>query len=91
MTVWGWKVDRDQLQAETAAQRSSIRALEIERDNARLARDVAQAARQRVEDQAAEYDALREALLKGKDDAPIPDWFRDYLADLGILLSGNTD
>lgn len=91
LTVWGWKAERDALRAETASQRASIRALEMERDNARLARAVAQAARERVESQAAEYDALREALLRGNDDAPIPDWFRTYLGRLGVLQPRDAD
>lgn len=91
LTALEWRVERDELRALTASQSASIRALEMERDNARMAREVAQAARERFEAKARQYDDLREALLKGDDDAPLPAWFRSYLADLGVLRAGDAD
>lgn len=47
-----------------------------------LARDVARAETDRLRRAAEEYDALREALLQGDENAPLPDWFRAYLGRL---------
>jgi cobalamin-dependent methionine synthase I len=62
-----------------------IAAMRLERDQARLAEAVAEAAASRIQQKAEEYDALREALLSGDEDVPIPDWFRDWLVDLGVV------
>ena len=67
------------LRVENASLARSVAALEDQRAQARLAADVARAAADRERARAAEYDALRETLLKGDDDAPLPDWFRAYL------------
>lgn len=45
----------------------------------RIARTVARAEAERFKARSDEYDALREALLEGNEDAPLPDWFVSYL------------
>jgi predicted negative regulator of RcsB-dependent stress response len=66
----------------SASLQRSVSALEAERDAAKLAREVARAEAERFRVKSQEYDALRETLLKGENDAPLPDWFRSYLASL---------
>lgn len=73
------KADLDQRDRDVAA-------LELERDQARLAREVAEAAMSRIQVKADEYDALREALLSGDQNADIPNWFSDWLFDLGVSV-----
>lgn len=70
------------LQAENASLTRSVAALEQQAAQSRLAADVARAAAQRERERAAEYDALREALIDGDEDADLPTWFRSYLDDL---------
>lgn len=74
--------DREALEAQNAALTRSMAALERQAAQARLAADVARAEAERFAAKAQEYDALREALIKGEQDAPLPDWFRDYLDQL---------
>ena len=80
--VW-WLVgvieDRAELRETVASQARSIKTLEERAAQAEQARAVAVAHQKRVEALAREYDALKEALIRGDEDAPIPDWFRDYL------------
>jgi hypothetical protein len=89
-TVWGWKVDRDAALADLASVERSLAAIKMERDQAKEARAVADAARARVEQKAAEYDQIREAILKGEDDE-IPDWMLAHLFDLGVVRRGGAD
>lgn len=70
------------LTAQNASLTRSVAVLEDQAAQSRLAADVAQAAAQRERARAAEYDALREALIDGDDDAHLPPWFRSYLDDL---------
>lgn len=70
------------LQAENASLARSMAVLEGERQQARLARDVARAEADRVRVRAAEYDALREALIDGGEDQVLPEWFKEYLKRL---------
>jgi len=74
--------DRAALQQENASLARSVAVLEREKENARLAEDVARAEAERQRKKATEYDALKEALLRGDEDAPLPQWFRDYFDDL---------
>ena len=84
--LWQWQTAQNRaLRAENAMQAASITALRDQFEQARLAADVARAAAKREAERAEEYDQLREALLKGNDDAPLPDWFRDYLRNLGVV------
>jgi len=73
--------------------RGELTVAQAQMDQARLAAEVAQANADRTAERAAEYDALRETLLKGSNDAPLPGWFSDYLRDLGIgrLHTGHGD
>lgn len=72
------------LRAESAELHREVRIARETAEQAALARDVARAEAARHAQAAAEYDAIREALLKGDDDAPIPEWFRAFLD--GLLL-----
>lgn len=72
------------LRAQVADLRNEVRIAHETAAQAALARDVARAEASRHAKAAAEYAAIREALLKGDDDAPIPEWFRAFLD--GLLL-----
>ena len=72
------------LRAQVADLRTEVRIAQETAAQAALARDVARAEASRHAKAAAEYAAIREALLKGDDDAPIPPWFRAFLD--GLLL-----
>ena len=74
--------------AENAILARSVTALEAERQAAKAARDVARAEAKRFKDQAEEYAKLREDLLRGNYDTPIPDWLTAYLER---LLGGDRD
>ena len=84
--VWAWslKTQNALLEAKNAALTRSIAALELERDRAKEARAVADAARARVEAQALEYGKIKESILRGED-ADLPPWFHDHLVALGIV------
>lgn len=70
------------LSAENASLSRSIAVLEDSRAQARLAADVARAEAQRERDRAVEYDAFREALIEGNEDAELPEWFQGWLREL---------
>lgn len=72
------------LRAQVADLRNEVRIAHETAAQAALARDVARAEASRHAKAVAEYAAIREALLKGDDDAPIPEWFRAFLD--GLLL-----
>lgn len=65
---------------------ANVRALEEQAAQARAAAEVAKAAAAREAQRAKEYDALREHLMKGSTDEPLPEWFLAYLCRLGIGL-----
>lgn len=75
------------LRAQVADLRTEVRIAQETAAQAAVARDVARAEASRYAKAAAEYAAIREALLKGNEDAPIPDWFRAFLDGL-LLRSG---
>lgn len=77
--IWWQSGTIDALEADKARLERSLVVEREAREQARLAANVAQASADRERARAAEYDALRESLLKGNDDAPLPDWFRAYL------------
>ena len=70
------------LTASVAALEDDLRVQADIAAQAAQARDVARAEAARQAKKAAEYDAIREALLRGDEDAPVPGWFRDFLDDL---------
>lgn len=74
--------DREALRAENASLARSVGALEQGRDQARLAAAVARAEAARQAARAAEYDRMKETILKGNHDEPLPDWLRDHLDQL---------
>lgn len=83
--------DRAALQVANAALQRSIEAKDMQIELSTFARTVTEAAYTRLKQRADEYDALRESLLKGGQDAPIPDWFCDYLNGLlGKTCDRNT-
>jgi len=84
--VWWQHAWIDALRDETARLERAVKAEREAAAQARLAREVAEAHAERQRARAEEYDALREALLRGDADAPLPDWFRAYL---DRLLAGD--
>lgn len=88
--VWWLRAEVDALASENASLTRSVVVLEGQIEQSKLAREVADAEAARVKARAAEYDALRETLMRGDDDAPLPEWFRDYLDRLlGGLPNAN--
>lgn len=82
VALW-WQSGRvDALIAENASLSRSVAALERSIERSKLARAVADANAARERERAEEYDRLRESLLRGEEDAELPDWFRRYLDDL---------
>lgn len=63
---------------------TSNAALQQKLDQTQQAAAVLQRQLEIEEKRAAEYDALREALINGGQDAALPQWFVDYLRQLGI-------
>ena len=86
--AWGaWEAKKADRATERAVMAErAVDALERTLEAERAAAAVLQAERDRFAERAEEYDALREALLEGGDDADIPDWLRAYL---DRLLTGN--
>lgn len=80
--VWWQSGTIDTLRGDVARLERSLAVVEAARKQARLAASVAQAAANRAQTRAAEYDRMRENLLKGNTDEELPDWFREYLDDL---------
>ncbi|WP_347311347.1 hypothetical protein [Defluviimonas sp. SAOS-178_SWC] len=83
--VWYVAHLRDANAALAADVAALVREARVQADiaaQAALARDVARAEAARQADKAAEYDAIRNAIEKGENDAPVPDWF---IAHLGRL------
>jgi hypothetical protein len=76
------KAKADAATARAVAAERVVEGLERTLEAERLAAAVSAAERDRFEARAAEYDALREALLEGGEDAPLPDWLAAYLASL---------
>lgn len=81
------KRDRDALAAENAVLERSARVLELERDQAREARAVADAWRARDAADAERFREIKESIRKGPDDE-IPDWYLDRLRELGVVRAG---
>lgn len=73
------------LEVRNASLQRSVAALAEQREQAREAQAVARAETQRLEVKAKEYDAIREALLRGDADADLPDWFCEHLGLLGLV------
>lgn len=77
--LWSDRADKlaeiSSLQRELAVQAMVV----AQKDEARR---VADAEALRYRSAAKEYDDLKETLLRGDNDAPLPDWFRAYLASL---------
>lgn len=90
---WGYveRAGRRAAEAEAASLRRSVAALEDARAQARSAAQVARAEAKRQAARAAEYDALKEALLRGGDNAPLPDWFDAWGCSAGLWLCAADD
>lgn len=80
--IWYLQKANERLTNENASLARSVEVLKKSKARAEQAREVADAAAERARERANEYDRLRESLLRGEDDAPLPDWFRDYLDEL---------
>lgn len=77
--VMDLRADKARLVAENARLTRELAVQERVAAQAQEARAVADAHARRTRAKADEYDKLREALLKGDDDAPIPAFLCDYL------------
>lgn len=80
--VWALWADRADLKEQNAHLQREIAVQAEVAAQAALARDVAEAEAKRHRLRAEEYDALRESLLKGDNNATLPDWFIAYLERL---------
>lgn len=78
---WLWSERAEERAARQELLRQLANAERIA-EQAELARDVADAEADRISAKAREYDALKEALIRGEDDAELPDWFIAYLGSL---------
>ena len=78
---WLWS-DRADLMDQSANLSRELSVQASIADQAALARAVADANAKRLTAKAAEYDDLREQLLRGEEDADLPDWFIAYLVRL---------
>jgi len=77
--LW-WQIDRNaSLRDENNSLTRSVAALELGRDQARIAADVARAEAARQAIAAAEYEQVKDAFRKGDFDAHLPDDFRVLL------------
>lgn len=83
--LW-WQMGRvEALEADKARLERSVTAYKAQAQQTREALAVARAAQERAAARAAEYDTVREALLRGEfDDLPLPEWFVSVLRDLGL-------
>lgn len=80
--VYGVWAEKERLQVEVASQAREIAVQKAVLEQAQTARAIAQAEADRQKRAATEYENLRNSLVKGDNDAPLPDWFIAYLADL---------
>lgn len=80
--VW-WVMDlRADLTEAREAHRAALRELSTMQavaEQSAMARDVARAEADRLRTRAAEYDQIREFILRGDDNAPLPPILRDVL------------
>ena len=76
------KTKADAATARAVAAERAVEGLERTLEAERLAAAVLAAERDRFEARAAEYDDLRETLLEGGEDAPLPDWLAAYIGRL---------
>jgi len=86
--VWWLWADRAALQAENAAQARELVVQAHVLEQAAVARDVARAEAARMAEKAAEFDNIREFILRGPNDEPLPDALRDIL---DRLFATNSD
>ena len=77
--VTSLQADNDALTASLAASEREKAVLTQKAAQATHAAEIARNEAQRYQARANEYDALRESLTNGDNDAPIPDWFCQYL------------
>lgn len=85
LAVW-WVMDlqdkNEALTAENSRMERELDVAEARATQAREAQAVARAETERFRRAAEEYDQIRETILRGKDDAPIPDFLCAYLERL---------
>jgi hypothetical protein len=93
-----WRSERDDWRAEAERQAANVEVLEESRDQAALAYLELEANLTTARARAAEYDALRRAILEGDNDVELPDWFSDYVGALvdrlrraGAVATGGAD
>lgn len=78
----------DRLRADNASLTRSVEILNISRQQARTAAEVARAEAQRQSVKAKEYEQVKDAFRKGDFDAPLPD---DFSRLLDRVLRNHTD
>lgn len=90
---WGYieRAGRHAAEAEAASLARSVATLENAREQARLAATVARAEAERQAREAAKWNAIREALLEGNEDAPLPPEFHRWGCSAGLWLCGTED
>jgi len=84
LTVWTQGRTIETRTAERDEARHAVTVLSQKVEQAREAQAVADAYRLRNEQRANEYEAVKEALMRGDSDADLPEWFCDALRDLGF-------
>ena len=78
---WSW-ADSKAKGAEIARLQGQVAVIERQAAQAKEARVVADAEATRHRVKSEELDNLKETLLRGHHETPIPDWFADYLDSL---------
>lgn len=83
-SLW-WQANKiEKLELQNANLTTSMQSLERQADQAREAEAVAEAYAASITEKAKQYDAMREAILRGNHNEGLPDWFRAYLRELGF-------
>ncbi len=77
--AWWMSQRLEASKAKVARLEQDIMVIRAERDQAMESRRVARAEADRQRKRAEEFDQMREDLMKGTEDAPIPDWLSAYL------------
>ena len=80
--VWALWVGNQNKAAEIDRLTRNVAVIELQMEHSKEARKVADAEANRHRLKSEEYDALKESLLRGNNETPIPDWFADYLDGL---------
>lgn len=83
--AWLQQVQKARYKVANELLRNELAVMQRERDVAREGRRVADALAARLQAKATEYDAIRESILRGGNDADLPDWFLDHLRSIRAI------